>query len=83
MSNFETKVKNSKRRHKNKVAAIRQIKIAENHGIVCDHTKLHKFAKNRSMNCGNPKCVLCSNPRRIFKERTIQELRMFQSEYED
>ena len=30
------------------------------------------------MNCGNPKCFMCSNPRKTFKELTQQEKRMFQ-----
>lgn len=83
MSDLETKIKNSKRKHKTKSAAIRQLKIAESHGVNCDRTKVHKYAKNRSMNCGNPKCMWCSNPRRVFKERTIQELRMFQNQDEE
>jgi hypothetical protein len=30
------------------------------------------------MNCGNPKCVMCSNPRKTLKELTQQEKRLFQ-----
>jgi len=30
------------------------------------------------MNCGNPKCVLCMNPRKSFGEKTIQEQRLEQ-----
>jgi hypothetical protein len=25
------------------------------------------------MNCGRPNCLLCSNPRRTWREKTIQE----------
>jgi hypothetical protein len=30
------------------------------------------------MNCGNPNCVMCGNPRKVFKEPTQQEKRLFQ-----
>jgi hypothetical protein len=30
------------------------------------------------MNCGDPKCVMCSNPRKTFKEPTAQEKKLFQ-----
>jgi len=30
------------------------------------------------MDCGNPGCMLCGNPRRTWKELTAQEKRMFQ-----
>ena len=30
------------------------------------------------MNCGNPNCVMCGNPRKVFKQPTQQEKRLFQ-----
>ena len=30
------------------------------------------------MDCGQPGCMMCGNPRKIFKERTAQEKRLFQ-----
>jgi len=40
------------------------------------------LAKHHAMDCGNPKCMLCGNPRRnawFKKERlTAQERRLFQ-----
>jgi hypothetical protein len=41
-------------------------------------TEPHKFAKRHAMNCGNPNCVMCGNPRKTFKELTQQEKRLFQ-----
>jgi hypothetical protein len=35
----------------------------------------HKFAKHHAMDCGNPECVMCGNPRKVWKEKTIQEKR--------
>jgi hypothetical protein len=40
----------------------------------------HRFAKHHVLNCGNPKCVLCANPRHTFGEKTIQEKRFEQTE---
>lgn len=33
----------------------------------------HKAAKKHIMNCGNPGCIMCGNPRKIFNEKTIKE----------
>jgi hypothetical protein len=76
MSNDQDKFKNSKRRHADETAVKRQTKIAKDYGI--PFTEPHKFAKHHATNCGNPNCVLCANPRKTFKELTIQEQRLFQ-----
>lgn len=33
----------------------------------------HKFHKKNALNCGDPTCVMCMNPRKAFGEKTIQE----------
>jgi len=71
MSNEEDKFKHSKRLLKDESAVKRQTKIAETYGIEVKDP--HKFAKHHALNCGNPKCVLCMNPRKLFHEKTIQE----------
>lgn len=35
----------------------------------------HRFHKKNALNCGDPKCVMCMNPRKAFGEKTIQERR--------
>jgi hypothetical protein len=35
------------------------------------------------MDCGNPKCMLCASPRKLFKELTIQEKRFYQDKLHD
>ena len=57
-------------------AVRKQTKIARAHGM--DVKEPHKFAKHHAMDCGNPKCVLCGNPRKTFSELTTQEKRLFQ-----
>lgn len=76
MSHEQDKLKHSKRLYEDDVHIIRQVKIAKSAGM--DVKEPHKFAKHHAMDCGNPKCILCSNPRKIFKEKTIQEKRFEQ-----
>jgi len=35
----------------------------------------HRFHKKNALNCGDPKCVICGNPRKFFGEKTLQERR--------
>ena len=77
MSHEEEKVKHSKRILKTDNAVKKQVKIAKEFGI--EVKEPHKFAKHHAMNCGNPKCFMCANPRKIFNEKTIQEKRLEQN----
>jgi hypothetical protein len=76
MSTEEDKFKHSKRLQKDENAVKKQTKIAKEFGVPVKEP--HKFAKSHAMNCGNPKCVMCGNPRKTFKELTQQEKRLFQ-----
>ena len=33
----------------------------------------HRLSKMNGVNCGNPKCLFCSNPRKLWNEKTIHE----------
>jgi hypothetical protein len=76
MSTEEDKFKKSKRLQKDENAVKKQTKIAKSAGS--DISQPHRFAKHHAMDCGNPKCVMCGNPRKTFKELTQQEKRLFQ-----
>lgn len=82
MSNETAKFLNSRRRHKNDVAIARQVKIAKAHGLTNKDKAIkepHRMAKHHAMDCGNPECYLCGNPRKIHKDKlTAQEKRLFQ-----
>lgn len=67
----------SKRRHENFRACQKQVEIAKAHNIDIDTP--HKYTKKHVMDCGNPKCFICGNPRKVFKEKTVQERRNEQS----
>ena len=82
MANEVAKFINSRRRHKTDVAIARQVKIAKQHGLGFSDKVIkepHRHAKHHVMNCGNPKCFLCGNPRKNHKDKlTTQEKRLFQ-----
>lgn len=72
MSNPDDKVKHSKRLLKDENAIKKQTKIAKSHGM--NVKEPHKFAKHHAMDCGNPGCYLCGNPRKTHKDTlTVQE----------
>lgn len=80
MSDEQSKEKNSKRRFRDEIAIKKQLKIvkpfmSKKHKLI---EEPHRLAKHHGMNCGNPKCLLCGNPRKFFKERTIQEKKFMQ-----
>jgi hypothetical protein len=85
MSDDSSRFKNSKRRLRDDNAVVRQVKIAKQHGLDPNNKSLtepHRHVKLHAMDCGNPKCMLCGNPRRnpwYKKNRlTTQERRLFQ-----
>ena len=84
MSDQEAKNKNSKRRHSDETAIAKQAKIAKAHGganPIYDKEP-HRLAKHHAMDCGQPGCMMCGNPRHnsVYKSErlTAQERRMFQ-----
>ena len=78
MSTERDKLKHSKRIHAKETAVKKQTKIAKAFGI--EVKQPHKFAKHHAMDCGNPGCIMCGNPRKVWKEDTIQEKSFKQSE---
>jgi hypothetical protein len=76
VSTEEDKFKHSKRLLKDENAVKKQVNIAKEHGVPIKDA--HKFSKQHVMNCGNPNCVMCGNPRKTFNQSTLQERRMFQ-----
>ena len=80
MSKEEDKFKKSKRLLKDENAVARQVKIAKAHGLT-DNDKAvkepHRLVKHHVMDCGNPQCPVCGNPRRTHKDTlTAQEKRL-------
>ena len=82
MSNELAKFINSRRRHKTDVKVARQVKIAKAHGLGFYDKAIrepHRLAKHHAMDCGQPGCMMCGNPRKTHKDKlTTQEKRLFQ-----
>lgn len=81
MSSDSDKERRSKRLHAETNAINKQVRIAKEKGI--DASEPHRFAKHHAMDCGNPDCHMCGNPRKVFKEKTIQERKFEQKEKND
>lgn len=77
MSKEEDKEKHSKRLYDTQTHVKRQVDIAKAFGAPINEP--HKFAKKHALNCGNPDCTLCANPRK-FGEETKQELSFKQTQ---
>jgi hypothetical protein len=79
MSTEQDKFKHSKRLLKDENAIKKQTKIGNQHGMSDKEiNQPHRLVKRHAMDCGNPKCAMCGNPRKTFKELTQQEKRLFQ-----
>ena len=62
-----------RRRSLTKNAIEKQKRIARAHGMRV--RKSHRYAKMSATNCGIPGCIHCANPRRVWRQKTIQELK--------
>jgi hypothetical protein len=76
MSNQVDRFKHSKRLQKNIRAIKRQSKIAQAHGFLTGPE--HRLSKIHATTCGDSRCAMCGNPRKFFKEPTVQEKRFDQ-----
>jgi hypothetical protein len=84
MSTENDKQKHSLRLHQKAVRIQRQLQLAKNYAY---HklssgmrnwkylTQPHRNLKKNIFNCGDPRCYMCGNPRKFFKEETMQERR--------
>ena len=84
MSTEQDKFKHSKRLLKDENAIKKQLKIAKAHTHFPEENKVvkepHRLVKHHAMDCGNPECFLCGNPRKTHKDKlTQQEKRLFQN----
>jgi hypothetical protein len=80
MSTDQDRFKKSKRLLKDENAINKQLKIAKAHGSSDDKNikNPHRLVKQHAMDCGNPKCLLCSSEK-VFGEPTIQQKRFDQN----
>jgi hypothetical protein len=74
----DSKDKHSKRIYQKETQIARQMKIAKAHRFPVKAP--HKLSKMSAVDCGDPNCVMCTNPRKAFNEDTIQEKSFKQTE---
>jgi hypothetical protein len=81
MSTEADKFNHSKRLQQSENAVKKQVKIAKAHGLTDKDKAIkepHRLEKHHAMDCGQPGCMLCGNPRKVWHELTAQEKRIFQ-----
>ena len=83
MSNDVTKENHSKRIHQKQTYVKKQTRIAKAHGLPIKGGQEHRLQDHAAVNCGIPGCVMCANPRKIWKEKTVQEKRFYQNKLWD
>lgn len=74
MSDENTRNKRSKRIKRDHRSIKKQLKIAKAYSIDVEDKDIHRLAKIKLLNCGDPHCWLCANPRKINKGKTINTL---------
>lgn len=77
----DTKYKHSKRIQQKQNHLNKQLDLAKAYRMTVEEP--HRYQKQHLLNCGIPKCIICSNPRKIFKEKTIKEKSFEQSKLWD
>ena len=83
LSSEITRLTRSRRKQQKWVHIAKQTKIAQKYSYSTTNKRIiepHRNHKTHSLNCGNPRCVFCSNPRKMFGEKTIQELSFYQKQ---
>ena len=71
MSNQVERYKHSRRLLREQAAIKKQKRIARAHGFPTGPE--HRLSKIHATTCGDSNCAMCGNPRKFFKEKTIQE----------
>ena len=77
MSDELSKEYHSKRIQQKENHIKRQLKIAKAHNVPVEEP--HKVQDVTAVTCGDSNCVMCGNPRKFFKEPTIQEKKFDQT----
>ena len=78
MSDQDQKFLVSRRLHNTQKHIDKQLCIAKTSGI--EVAQPHRYHKMHALNCGDAKCMWCANPRRVWKEDTLQEKSFAQTE---
>lgn len=83
VANQSQRDKHSERIHQKETKLEKKVKLAKEFNHEHALKNPHKYHKASLFNCGNPKCVMCMNPRKAFDEKTMQERKFEQKELYD
>jgi hypothetical protein len=82
MSNEESKLAHGRRIQQKNRHIARQVRIRQAHKFPGINTgkvdSPHRYHKTSGVTCGDSHCAMCGNPRKFFKELTMQEKRWLQ-----
>lgn len=81
MSNEENKAAHGRRIQQKNRHIARQVRIRQAHKFPAINTGVdspHRYHKTSGVTCGDSHCAMCGNPRKFFKELTMQEKRHMQ-----
>jgi hypothetical protein len=82
MSNEESKLAHGRRIQQKNRHIARQVRIRQAHKFPGINTgkmdSPHRYHKTSGVTCGDSHCAMCGNPRKFFKEPTMQEKRFAQ-----
>jgi hypothetical protein len=83
MSDELSKKRHSRRLQLDENAINKQVRIAKDYNMHQNSKwkyieQPHRNHKMHILNCGNPRCYMCANPRKVSKEKTMQEKRFEQ-----
>jgi len=83
MSDELSKKQHSRRLQLDENAINKQVRIAKDYNMHQNGKwkyieQPHRNHKKHILNCGDSHCTMCGNPRRFFKEKTMQEKRFEQ-----
>lgn len=58
----------------------KQLALAKAYRVPVTEKQIHRLAKLKVLNCGDPNCIMCGNPRKVWRGKTeatltIQERR--------
>lgn len=64
------------RRHRNRLAIEKQLRIIRHyrHLDLIHAPAIGRYRKGRAMGCPNARCYMCTNPRRMWGQLTLQEI---------
>jgi len=82
MNNEDNKAAHGRRIQQKNRHIARQVRIRQAHKFPGINTgkidSLHRYHKKSGVTCGDSHCAMCGNPRKFFKELTMQEKRWLQ-----